>query len=47
MAIGQSYLQAGGKNESTLHWDMITDMVKGGKIYADEQLIYQNGRFLI
>lgn len=47
MAIGQSYLQAGGKNESTLHWDMITDMVQGGKIYADDHLIYQNGRFLI
>lgn len=47
MAIGQSYLQSGGKNESTIHWDMITDMVSGGKIYADDELIYENGRFLI
>lgn len=46
MAIGQSYLQAGGKNESAVHWDMITDMTKGGEIYADGTLIYQNGQFV-
>lgn len=45
MAIGQSYAMAGGKNESTVHWDMIADMKKGGIIYADGQEIYKNGRF--
>ena len=45
MAIGQSYLQAGGKNESSVHWDMIANMKDGGKIYADTQLIYENGVF--
>jgi aminopeptidase len=47
MAIGQSYLQAGGKNESVVHWDMITDMTSGGQIFADGTLIYQDGKFLI
>jgi aminopeptidase len=47
LAIGQSYLQTGGKNTSTVHWDMITDMTNGGEIYADGDKIYQNGRFLI
>ena len=46
MAIGQSYLQAGGKNESAVHWDMITDMSNQGVIYADDEKIYENGRFL-
>jgi aminopeptidase len=46
MAIGQSYPQCGGKNESSVHWDMIADMTKGGQIFADEQLIYENGYFL-
>lgn len=46
MAVGQSYLQAGGKNESSLHWDMISDMTSGGQIYADGKLIYENGKFL-
>jgi aminopeptidase len=47
MAVGQSYKQCGGKNESTIHWDMITDMKNGGEIFADGELIYQNGKFLI
>lgn len=47
MAIGQSYLQTGGKNESSVHWDMITDMTQGGEIWADGEKIYQDGQFLI
>ncbi len=47
MAIGQSYLQCGGKNKSSVHWDMISDMKDGGEIHADGELIYQNGKFLI
>lgn len=46
MAIGQSYLQAGGKNESAIHWDMITDMTQGGRILADGEKIYENGQFI-
>lgn len=45
MAIGQSYAVAGGKNESSVHWDMIADMKDGGIIYADGKEIYRNGRF--
>jgi aminopeptidase len=47
MAIGQSYLQCGGKNESPVHWDMITDMTRGGEIWADGERIYRDGQFLI
>ncbi len=47
MAIGQSYLQCGGKNESAIHWDLITNMRNGGEIYADGKCIYKNGNFLI
>ena len=47
MAIGQSYKQTGGKNESSVHWDMINDMTKGGEIFADGVMIYQYGQFLI
>ncbi len=43
MAVGQSYKQCGGQNESTIHWDMITDMKQGGKIFADGELFYKNG----
>jgi len=46
MAVGQSYLQTGGKNESTIHWDMIANMRNGGEILADGELIYRDGLFL-
>ncbi len=46
MAVGQSYRQCGGLNQSTVHWDMITDMRNGGQIFADGELIYQDGRFI-
>jgi aminopeptidase len=46
MAIGASYPETGGKNESAVHWDMITDMTKG-EILADSKVIYRNGRFTI
>lgn len=47
MAIGQSYMQCGGKNKSSVHWDMISDMTNGGEIFADGEKIYENGKFLI
>jgi aminopeptidase len=46
MAIGQSYLQAGGKNQSSVHWDMIAGMKDGGQIFADGEKIYENGQFI-
>lgn len=46
MAVGQSYLHAGGKNKSSVHWDMISNMKNGGEIIADGKLIYKDGRFL-
>lgn len=47
MAIGQSYYKCGGKNTSTVHWDMIANMKKGGEIIADGEVIYRNGEFII
>ena len=46
MAIGDSMPEAGGLNRSTIHWDMLCDMRNGGKIYADGELFYENGRFI-
>lgn len=47
MAVGASYPETGGKNVSGLHWDLIKNMKNGGKIYADDKLIYENGKMLI
>ncbi|MDV3429361.1 MAG: aminopeptidase [Bacillota bacterium] len=45
MAIGDSMPEAGGINHSSIHWDMLCDMRKGGKIYGDGELFYENGLF--
>ncbi|MTI96701.1 MAG: aminopeptidase [Firmicutes bacterium] len=47
LAIGASYPESGGKNESGIHWDMLCDMRTGGEIYADDELIYKDGKFTI
>lgn len=47
MAVGSSYPETGGKNVSGLHWDIIKNMKNGGEIYADDNLIYKDGKFLI
>jgi aminopeptidase len=47
MALGASYPDTGGANVSSIHWDMVNDMRPGGRIYADGELIYEDGRFTI
>lgn len=47
MALGASYPESGGKNQSGIHWDMLCDMRQGGEIYADEELIYKDGHFVL
>ncbi len=47
MALGASYPETGGENESAIHWVMICDMRQGGKVEVDGQLMYQNGNFVI
>jgi aminopeptidase len=44
MAVGASYPEAGGKNKSGIHWDMIKSM-EDGKAYLDGRLVFENGRF--
>ncbi|OHB60174.1 MAG: peptidase M29 [Planctomycetes bacterium GWF2_42_9] len=46
-AIGAAYPETGAKNESSVHWDLLADMKDGGRIYADGEVVYENGRFII
>jgi aminopeptidase len=46
LALGTSFGEVGGVNKSALHWDMICDM-HHGEAYADGELFYQDGKFLI
>ena len=45
-AVGAAYPETGGKNKSGLHWDMVCDLRKGGRIEADGKVISKDGRFV-
>jgi aminopeptidase len=45
MAIGLGFEDAGGKNVSAIHVDMIKDMKEGGSIYFDDAPIYAGSKF--
>lgn len=47
LALGKSYAETLGVNKSDIHWDMICDLKQGGKIHIDDQLVYQDGKFII
>jgi aminopeptidase len=47
VAIGAGLPEAGGKNESGIHWDMVSDMRDGGEIWVDDELVYKDGEFVV
>ena len=46
LALGRSYPETGGVNESALHWDLICDLRSGGRITVDGELLQEDGRFV-
>jgi aminopeptidase len=47
IALGSGFPELGGENTSSLHWDIITDMREGGKVYVDGELFYDSGEFKV
>jgi aminopeptidase len=45
LAVGRSYPETGGTNESAVHWDMICDLRAGGRLSADGEVVQENGVF--
>jgi len=45
LAVGRSYPETGGANESAVHWDMICDLREGGRLTADGEVIQEDGAF--
>jgi aminopeptidase len=46
MAIGASYPESGGVNESAVHWDMVCDLRQGGAIVVDGEELQRDGQFV-
>ncbi len=47
LAAGAGYPETGSKNESAVHWDMISDLRDGGEVTLDGQTLYRNGKLAI
>ena len=47
LAVGRSYPETGGTNESAVHWDMICDLREGGRIEVDGDVLLEDGRFVV
>jgi aminopeptidase len=47
MALGASYPETGGLNQSALHWDMVCDLRKGGEVRVDDTLFAKDGNILV
>lgn len=43
LAVGRSYPESGGKNDSAVHWDMIKDLRTEGEMYLDGKPVLTNG----
>jgi aminopeptidase len=43
LALGRSYPETGGVNDSALHWDLICDLRRGGRLSADGEVIVDDG----
>jgi aminopeptidase len=47
LAVGASYPESGGKNDSAVHWDMVCDLRQGGTITVDGEVLQRDGKFVV
>jgi len=47
MAVGASYPESGGVNESAVHTDLVCDLRRGGRVEVDGELLQENGEFKV
>jgi aminopeptidase len=45
LALGRSYPETGGRNVSALHWDLICDLRRGGRLLVDGEPLVVDGAF--
>ena len=47
LAVGASYPETGGLNQSAIHWDMICDLRQQSEVRVDDQLFIKDGEFQV
>src|SRR5438034_2206451 len=47
LALGASYPETGGVNQSALHWDMVCDLRLSGEVWVDDVLFLKDGKIIV
>jgi aminopeptidase len=47
LAVGASYPETGGVNESAVHTDLVCDLRQGGRLEVDGEVVQEDGRFVV
>jgi len=47
LALGASYPETGGVNQSALHWDMVCDLRQKGEVRVDDVLFLKEGKIVV
>jgi len=47
LALGNGLPEVGGTNVSQLHWDIVKDLRRGGRIELDGRVVQEDGRWLV
>ena len=47
LALGNSYPETGGVNQSALHWDMVCDLRQSGEVWVDDTLFLKDGKIVV
>ena len=47
LAIGRSYPDSGSQNRSAIHWDLICDLRRGGRVDVDGEPFLVDGRYVV
>lgn len=46
LALGRSYAETGGVNQSEIHWDLVRDLRRGGEMLLDGEPFQRDGAFV-
>jgi aminopeptidase len=47
IALGFGFPDIGGTNESAVHWDIVKDLRRGGRIELDGRVVQENGIWVV
>ncbi len=47
LALGNSYPETGGLNQSALHWDLVCDLRGSGEVWVDDTLFLKDGEIVV